>query len=204
MPHGSVAVALHSWAGVVGVVSRLRRSLALRPRIAGLALVGLAWAGVVTPTLCAGQPSETALKAAFVVNFLKFVEWPHAAPGTPLILVLVGDSPIAAALKDGTTGLQIGGRPVHVRTAKGPVDIDDADAVFICATEHQQVPAILRHIDRRSVLTIGDTEGFGASGVVLNLVMQDQKVRVEANTAAAARARLRVSAHLLRLARIVG
>ena len=186
------------------VVSRLRRSLAHRPRIAGLALVGLAWAGVAAPTLRAGQPSETSLKAAFVVNFLKFVEWPQAEPGTPLVLVLVGDSPITTALKDSTTDLQIGGRPVHVRTAKDPGDIDDAHAVFICAGEHQQVPAILRRLDRKSVLTIGDTEGFGASGVVLNLVMQDQKVRVEANTAAAARARLRVSAHLLRLARIVG
>ena len=54
------------------------------------------------------------------------------------------------------------------------------------------------------MLTVGATDGFAASGVVLNLVVRDRKVRVEANTAAAARARLRVSAQLLRLARIVG
>ena len=168
-------------------------------------IVGLALAGVGTPTLrAAEQPSELSVKAAFVVSFLKFVEWPPAAPGTPLVLVLVGEAPIAAALKDSTVGLLVGGRPVQVRIARTLSEIDDAHAVFISAGEHQQVPAILRQLDRKSVLTIGDSEGFAASGVVLNMVMQDHKVRVEANTAAAARARLRVSAHLLRLARIVG
>lgn len=204
MPPPTVAIALHSPPLVVAALSKLRRSWAHRPVLLGMALVGFAWAVVVPPTLRAGQTSETSLKAAFVVNFLKFVEWPPAAPGTPLVLVVVGDAPIAPALMDSTVDLQIGGRPVHIRTASGPYDVDDAHAVFICAGEHQQVPAILRHLDRKSVLTIGDTEGFAASGVVLNLVMQDNKVRVEANTAAAARARLRVSAHLLRLARIVG
>ena len=174
------------------------------PTALGLALVGLVWTGVARPTLCANQPSELSVKAAFVVSFLKFVEWPAAAPGTPLVLVLVGDAPIASSLKEGTVGLQIAGRPVRLRIAGSPNDIADANAVFISAGEQQQVPAILRQLDRKSVLTIGDTEGFAASGVVLNLVMQDNKVRVEANTAAAARAGLKVSAHLLRLARIVG
>jgi hypothetical protein len=191
-------------APVVAAARKLRRSWAHGPRCAGLAIVGLALTAVVTPTLRAGQPSETSLKAAFVVSFLKFVEWPPVPPGTPLVLVLVGDAPIASALKDSTAGLQVGGRPVHVRVADGTAALGDAHAVFIAATEHEQVPAILRALDRRSVLTIGDTDGFAASGVVLNLVMQDHRVRVEANTAAAARAGLKVSAHLLRLARIVG
>jgi len=192
------------WPNVVALLRRLRLSGAHRPLTACMAIVGLACASVVTPTLRADQPSELSVKAAFVVNFLKFVEWPPVAPGRPLVLVLLGDAPIAAALKDTTVGLQIGGRPVHLRFARSASEIGDADAVFIAAGEHKQVPAILRHLDGKSVLTIGDSEGFATSGVVLNLVMQDNRVRVEANTAAAARAGLRVSAHLLRLARIVG
>jgi len=138
------------------------------------------------------------------MSLLKFVEWPTVSPGTPLVLVLVGDAPIAEALNARAVGLQIGGRPVKVRVATTPAQIDGANAVFIPSGEQQRVPAILRALDQKPVLTIGDTEGFGASGVMLNMVMQDQRVRVEANTLAASRAGLKVSAHLLRLARIVG
>jgi len=189
---------------VAALLRRLGLSWAQRPLTTGVAIIGLSCGSVAAPTLRADQPSELTVKAAFVVSFMKFVEWPAASPGTPLVLVLIGDAPIAAALKDTTVGLQIGGRPVQVRIATDPNELDAAHAVFISADAQQQLPAILRQLDRKSVLTIGDTEGFAASGVVLNLVMQDNKVRVEANTAAAARAGLRVSAHLLRLARIVG
>jgi hypothetical protein len=169
-----------------------------------VAIVGLTLGSVATPTLRADPPSEVTVKAAFVASLLKFVEWPATAPGTPLVLALVGDAPIGAALLDSTLGLQIGGRPVHVRIVKSLNELDDAQAVFISAGRQRQLPAILRQLDRKAVLTIGDTKGFAASGVMLNLVTQDNKVRMEANTAAAARAGLRVSSHLLRLTRIVG
>jgi hypothetical protein len=185
-------------------VKKLQRLWAQRFAIMAVASVSVACCSVAMSTLRANQPSEFTVKAAFVVSFLKFVEWPASAPGTPLVLLLIGDAPIADALKDSTVGLQIGDRPVHFRRASSANRISDAHAVFITSGEHQQLSAILRQLERKHVLTIGDTEGFGASGVVLNLVMQDTKVRVEANTAAAARAGLKVSAHLLRLARIVG
>lgn len=178
----------------------------VRRLAAALAAIVLASTGVVSPTLRAAQASDLAVKAAFVVNFLKFVEWPpeSAAAGSPLVIAIVGHDPLVAALKDGTAGLLVGGRSIRVRTVRGPGELDGAHVVFITAAEQRQLPAILRRLDGRSVLTVGDTDGFGTSGVVLNMVVQDNRVRVEANTGAAARARLKVSAHLLRLARIVG
>lgn len=170
----------------------------------GAALLVLLVLTAGTATHGAGQPSEITVKAAFVINFLKFVEWPPAAPGTPLVLVLVGDASIASALNGHAVGLQVGGRSVKVRVATTPAQISSADAVFIAAGERERMPAILRALDQKPVLTIGDSDGFAAAGVMLNMVMQDQRVRVEANTLAASRAGLKVSAHLLRLARIVG
>jgi hypothetical protein len=68
----------------------------------------------------------------------------------------------------------------------------------------RNLAAILRETEGRPVLTIGDTDGFAQAGVILNLYTFDQRVRIEANTTAAARAGLRLSSQLLRLARIVG
>lgn len=204
MPRVAVAAALHSSATVCLAMTKRPLFLAdRRPKI-GVALLVLLVFAAGTATHSAGQPSEMTVKAAFVINFLKFVEWPPVARGTPLVLVLAGDAPIAAALHGHAVGLQIGGRPVKVRVATTPAQIGSADAVFIAAGERERMPAILRALDQRPVLTIGDSDGFAASGVMLNMVMQDQRVRVEANTLAASRAGLKVSAHLLRLARIVG
>ena len=184
-----------------------RLVLAGRHAIASLLLAGISLTGVVAPTVSAEPAPELAVKAAFILNFLKFVEWPAdspPAPGQPLVVLLVGSDPLGAVLAQAAADVRVAGRPVQVRAADPGAPIADGQIVFIAASAREQLPAILRRIEGRPVLTVGATEGFGASGVVLNLVVRDRKVRVEANTAAAARARLRVSAHLLRLARIVG
>lgn len=162
--------------------------------------------GVAAPTRAQGPVSELEVKAAFVLNFLKFVEWPdtHAATTSPVIVLVVGDDPLVEAITATSGQTRVAGRPVHVRAVRAGAAIEGAHMVFIAASERQQLPAILRQLDGHPVLTVAATDGFAESGVVLNLVVRDRKVRVEANTAAASRARLRVSAHLLRLARIVG
>jgi hypothetical protein len=205
----TVAVGLHFDPTTVTTCSKTaekRLICAGRRAWAAAVVAGISLLGVAAPTLAIEPASELAVKAAFIVNFLKFVEWPDqaATAGQPLVIVMIGDDPLAAVLKDVVAGINVGGRPVQLRAAKTASSVDDGHVVFISGSQHAQLPAILRQLDGRAVLTVGATDGFAASGVVLNLVVRDRKVRVEANTTAAARARLRVSAHLLRLARIVG
>ena len=171
------------------------------------ALVAVTFVVVESPTLRAGQASELEVKAAFLLNFLKFVEWPPnrpSDPAAPYIIAVIGEDALAATLLGTTSGKTIGTRPVQVQFAARPADLFNAHLAFIASSEQRQLPAILRELEGRGVLTVGDTPGFAESGVVLNLVTQDHRVRFEANTAAAARARLRLSSHLLRIARIVG
>ena len=185
--------------------SRLKSRRLLRLGL--VAAVGLSMLAVAPSTLRAGQPSELEVKAAFLLNFLKFVEWPPerpSGPTAPYVIAVMGKDALGATLLGTTSGKTIGARPVQVQFAARTSDIFGAHLVFIAASERRQLPAILRELEGRGVLTVGDTPGFAESGVVLNLVTQDQHVRFEANTAAAARARLRLSSHLLRIARIVG
>jgi hypothetical protein len=175
---------------------------------AGLAALVAATVVVVeSPTLRAGEASELEVKAAFLLNFLKFVEWPatrSSDAAAPYIIAVIGEDALGATLRGSLSGKTIGTRPVQVQFAARTADLFSAHLAFIAASEQRQLPAILRELEGRGVLTVGDTPGFAESGVVLNLVTQDHRVRFEANTAAAARARLRLSSHLLRIARIVG
>jgi hypothetical protein len=176
-------------------------------RLGLVAAVGLSLLAVDASTLRAGQASELEVKAAFLLNFLKFVEWPadrSSDPAAAFVIAVMGEDALGATLRRATSGKTIGVRPVRVQFAARTSDVLNAHLVFIAASEQRQLPAILRELEGRGVLTVGDTPGFAESGVVLNLVTQDQRVRFEANTAAAARARLRLSSHLLRIARIVG
>lgn len=147
------------------------------------------------------------VKAAFVMNFLKFVEWPAThleAPPAPLRIAVLGDVALGWTLQQAAAGESVNGHPVMVSVIARIEHSRDAHLLFIGASEQSHLPAILRATETSPVLTVGDTDGYARAGVVLNLYTFDQRVRVEVNTTAAERAGLRLSAHLLRIARIVG
>jgi hypothetical protein len=144
--------------------------------------------------------------AAFVLNYLMFVTWPPpgAADGA-LEVVVVGADDLAKAIAQASSGQQIAGRAVAVRAVRKASDVGALPhLLFIGASERERLPVLLRQIEGRPVLTVGDGAGFGSAGVVLKFYTSDTRIRFEANTTAAARAGLQISSHLLRLARIVG
>jgi hypothetical protein len=162
--------------------------------------------------LCAPWPAgaqfdDRHVKAAFVLNFLKFVEWPASPAGAeaPVDVVVLGDEELAKAIEQAALKQAVGGRTVTVRAVRRTADIGPAPRLlFIAAAERDRLPVVLRQYEGRPVLTVGDGTGYGAAGVVLNFYTSDARIRFEANTTAAARAGLQISSHLLRLARIVG
>jgi hypothetical protein len=200
LPLSSRTVTTRSW------TARFRPADAGARALLRLVAVGISLFGVASPTRALEPASELEVKAAFILNFLKFVDWPdaHAPATSPVLVLAVGEDPLVRVITATAGQTRVAGRPVQVRAVRAGAAIEGAHMVFIAGSERHQLPAILRQLDGHPVLTVAATDGFAESGVVLNLVVRDRKVRVEANTAAASRARLRVSAHLLRLARIVG
>lgn len=175
-------------------------------RLAILAGLGLCLAG--SSARAGGEiAAAEQLKAAFVMNFVKFVEWPgrRVRPDAgPIAIAVLGDPRFGGTLVRAAADRKPGGRTVTVRMASSIDEVRTAHMVFIGRDEQRRLPAILRALEDQPVLTVGDTHGFAEAGVVLNLYTFDQRVRIEVNTTAAARAQLRLSAHLLRIARIVG
>jgi hypothetical protein len=152
------------------------------------------------------QADAGVVKAAFIINFLKFVEWPsgNVAPRTTLTVAVLGDDAFHAVLSRAASGQSVQGRTVSVRAVNEIGETQDAHLIFIAGSQSRNLPAILREVEGRAVVTVGDTDGYAQAGVMLNLYTFDQRVRIEANATAAARAGVRLSSQLLRLARIVG
>jgi hypothetical protein len=194
------------WADVPCMIqtpTRARRAgrLALTAAVLALAVGAPALARSLTNQADAGL-----VKAAFIINFLKFVDRPasEGTPRTALTVAVLGDDQFYAVLSRAAAGQSVQGRSVTVRAINQVRDAQDAHLIFIAGSQARNLPAILRDVDGRAVVTVGDTEGYAQAGVMLNLYTFDQRVRIEANATAAARAGVRLSSQLLRLARIVG
>lgn len=150
--------------------------------------------------------TEYEVKGAFLYNFAKFVEWPtDAFPGPEAFvrICVLGQDPFGDDLAQLVEGKTVNGRRlqiVHVR------DVQQAKAcqiLFVASSERQQIGAILQSLTRASVLTVGDTPGFAQAGGVINFVLDQDRVRFEINLKAAERARLKISARLLTVAKLV-
>lgn len=150
--------------------------------------------------------SEDQIKAAFLFNFARYVEWPGAAfgdPGSPIRICLMGAEDFSTVVTLTVSGKSVGARPVEI---KQPDDVRQAAGCHILYVgEDSRVAAanLASQLASGSVFTVSDRDGFAKDGGIANFFRADNKVRFEINVSAAKRAGLKVSSQLLRLAKVV-
>lgn len=143
---------------------------------------------------------EAGLKAAFLFNFFRFVEWPEAAlpPGGTLQLCMLDRSSLEASAFDAMNGRSVNGHPLQVRWLPGSGDLSGCHMAY--AGEGAARALLAARVASQPVLLVSDAEGFAAQGGGIGLLARDGRLRFEINLDAARRANLRVSAQLLKLA----
>ena len=168
-----------------------------------LVLVTLAWTAP-RPHAAATGPAEYEVKAAFLYNFARFVEWPDAPGGEgPFIITVLGRDPFGTALDDTLRGKTIGQRRIAVRRVSRPDEVGASRIVFISDSEKDRLPAILETLASTPVLTVGEMDQFAERGGTIRFRVEQDRIRLDINVSAAERSRLRISSQLLKLARIV-
>ena len=164
------------------------------------------WCGLLASCLFASSAesrSEYQIKAAYLVNVARFVEWLTPASKPAFHFCLVGRDPFGEILGELIAGKTIDSRPLQIRRIAATSELEPCDVVFLPATEMYRFNSLAASLAGRSVLTVGEAKGFAARGGVVNLVTEDEHVRMEINPEAAARARLKVSSRLMQLAKVV-
>jgi len=150
-----------------------------------------------------GPPDEYQVKAAFLYNFAKFVEWPAEAlgpPGDPLPVCVLGEDPFGRALDDAIGGKKIEGRALTVRRISDARQAKGCRILFVSSSERRGVLSVLAGIDESGILTVGEADSAVSPGMIINFILEGKKIRFSINTAAAERQKLRVSSRLLSLA----
>ncbi len=164
--------------------------------LSGLILAGSAWAA---------EFDEYAVKAAYLYNFAKFIEWPpgtFASADAPLRICIAGDNPFGdalATLSDKTVGNHL----VEVRLIPATAALDKCHIVFISRTESDRFKALLVKLGRLPILTVSDINDFARAGGMIGLVEADQRIRFDINLTATRQVSLKLSSQLLKLATIV-
>lgn len=150
--------------------------------------------------------TEYQVKSLFVLNFMRFVEWPADTfpdASAPFVVGTVGDNPFGPLLRDAMRNQQVRGRQLLVKEL-GPHDnLAQCHLLFISRSERERLDGILSSLRSSPTLTISELEQFCQDGGMIRFVTLDGNVRFEINPSAAARARLQVSAKLLTLARAI-
>lgn len=145
---------------------------------------------------------EYQVKAAFLLNFARFVEWPAGRVKETFTIGVLGRDPFGNAL-DSLSGKTVKGRRVVVRRYEDPEEAREADLLFISASEKRDLPRILKTIRGNPILTVGDSKDFDRSAVMINLLLLRKRIGFEINLAAAQRDGLQISSNLLKLAQEV-
>lgn len=149
---------------------------------------------------------EYRLKAAFLYNFPKFVEWPADAftsHKAPLLLCVFRDDPFGGALDEMLQGKTINSRAVVARRINELTDLKSCQLVFVSHQEDKKLSEILNSLRGTSALVVGESDGFAERGGGIQFFLEDNKLRFAVNVDAVQKARLSVSSKLLALARIV-
>jgi hypothetical protein len=147
-------------------------------------------------------PLEYQVKAAFLLNFTKFIEWPAetAASASPVDICILGDDPFGPVLDQMVAGETLQGRKVEVVRVKRPTP-SSCQVLFIGRME-KDVDSLLSML-RPGVLTVGDRPNFLRDGGIIEFTVESHRVKFDINQSAAAKARLQISSKLLNIARSV-
>jgi hypothetical protein len=179
----------------------MSRSIALASTIAGCVYF------FVNACLAMPQTStaEYDVKAVFLYNFAKFVEWPpQAFPSTaPSFTICLNGDPFRGALARTIEGETLDGKPLTVRRITGPGDERGCQILYVAASEAQRSREILAAAASAPILTVGETDNFINDGGIIRFVNVGGRIHFQINPDAAARVSLKVSSRLLRLAEIV-
>ena len=158
---------------------------------------------LLLPGSASAAAPEYDLKAAFLFNFAKFVEWPESAfagDRTPLTICVYGEDPFGSTLDGVVQNERVGERTLLVQRPDSLDDLGGCHVLFVGRSEKDRLGEVMAQVSGKPVLTVADTDGFLRAGGIINFVLEGSKVRFLIDQEAAGRSGLVISSKLMRLA----
>lgn len=176
--------------------------MALLSRLRALLLTAVLVVGYA-----AGATNEYELKAVFLLNFSRFVEWPESAfsaPDAPFVFCVFGNDPFGVALDAAVEGEMLDQHAMIVRRIANPAEAGGCHILFVHRSERARLGQILAALENASTLTVTDSDRNAPRSEMIRFVMDRDRIRLRIDVEATRAAGLQVSSKLLRAAEVVG
>lgn len=163
----------------------------------------LALALLACDVASAAAVAEHRLKAAFLYNFTKFVEWPPErfdSATAPIVIGLLAEANLEAEIAGIVANRQVNGRALIVRNITSAADIQTVHVLFVSTEQETRFVALRQHARPAALLTVGDEEACRTYGGIICFMQRGEKLRFEIDIDAAERSHLKISAQLQKLA----
>lgn len=150
---------------------------------------------------------DSDLKAVFLFNFARFVEWPPEAfpePSSPFVLCILGDDPVGKSLDQIVAHETVDDHRMEVRRPRELREASACHILYVSVSESPRMSQILAALQGKQTLTVGESDQFASHDGMIQFFVVDNRLRLRINVEAAKRARLSISSQLLRQAEIVG
>jgi hypothetical protein len=148
------------------------------------------------------REQEADLKAAFIYNFINYIDWDAGNNNSDFVIGIVGSSDVTRSLIGFSKGKTAKEKKIIIRVFNRPEEIENCQILFIPRDLPFSLHSILEKTDK-GTLTISEETGFAEQGTALNFYIQNDKLKFEANIKAIDGAGLKAGSQLLKLARIV-
>jgi hypothetical protein len=152
------------------------------------------------------KPNEYQVKAVYLYNFGRFVEWPAketAAKNDSFNICVLGQDPFGPALDATFAGETINGKSVVARRISTPQESDNCRILFMSSAEDGRIGKVIEALNKEAILTVSDMPEFSQHGGMIQFVLEGKKVRFEVNLTAVQHAGLTLSSELLKVATTV-
>lgn len=150
--------------------------------------------------------SEYQVKALFIYNFAKFIDWPpeaFASVKEPITVCIAGQDPFGADIDQAVKGKTVNSRELSIKRIGKSDDVKGCQVLFVGSLEKKRAKGLLTSLNGANVLSVGESDGFPDMGGIIGFTMDGNKVRFDINLEAAEHAHLKISSKLLSLARSV-
>lgn len=158
-------------------------------------------------TVCAETSmAEYQVKALFLINFIKYVDWPGGVPGgtAPIVIGILGQDNFNDSLTRAVEGKSINGRSIVIKHLSADDDLSGCAILFISSSEDAQLDQILGKTGKLPILTVGEDDAFLQKGGLIDFKLkEDDKIHLEINLRMAQKVNLQISSKLLGVADVV-